>query len=74
MIESKHESEEAWLLTVRQVLSLCQVGRTFLYEQIRSNRLRATKIGRLTRFRREDVEAWLRSFNASPNAGTRSDS
>jgi excisionase family DNA binding protein len=60
---NKDESME--LITVRELMASCSVGRTFIYEEIKKGRLRRLKVGRLTRFRRADVEAWLATHNTS---------
>ncbi len=38
------------------------VGRSFLYEQIKAGKLKATKVGRRTAVLDEDARAWLRSL------------
>lgn len=45
--------------SVPELQQLTSIGRSFLYEEIRQGRLRATKAGRRTLFLADDVVAWL---------------
>jgi excisionase family DNA binding protein len=47
------------LLTIPEFINWCRLGRTRVYEEIGSGRLRAIKIGRRTFVRRDDALAWL---------------
>lgn len=49
------------LLTIPEFIGWCRLGRTRVYEEIGSGRLRAIKIGRRTFVRRDDALAWLDS-------------
>ena len=63
MREDQHFEQPATLdqlLTIQEVLARLSIGRTYLYEQIRSGHLRPVKLGRMTRFREAEVAAWLR--------------
>ena len=50
---------EPMLLTVDEVQELTQLGRTKVYELIRSGELPVVRIGRLLRIRRQALERWL---------------
>lgn len=45
------------LLSIQEVQDLLQVRRNWIYERIKSGELKRIKLGRLLRFKREDVEA-----------------
>ena len=65
---------EAELLTTAQVLELLQIGRTKLWELVRSGSLPAYRIGEGStaplRYRRSEVLAWLDARRvAAPVAG-----
>ena len=47
------------LLTVAQVAERLQVKPARVYEAVKDRRLRAVKVGRLLRFRPQDLEAFL---------------
>ena len=47
------------LLTLPQVAELLQVKPPRIYEMVADRRLRAVKVGRLLRFRPQDVEAYI---------------
>lgn len=59
----RNEDEGSWtegrLLTVNDVSDLLQVAQTFVYRHARE--IGAIKVGSHLRFRREDLEAWLRT-------------
>jgi excisionase family DNA binding protein len=50
---------EPQLLTVEEVISRLAVSRATLYRLVRAGELRALKIGRVTRFRASDVQAFI---------------
>ena len=50
---------ELILLTVKDVQSVTQLGRTKIYELMRDGELPYIKIGRSVRVRRQDLVDWL---------------
>ena len=50
---------EPMLLTVEDVQNVIQLGRTKVYEMIRTGELPVIRIGRSVRVRREALERWL---------------
>lgn len=46
--------------SVRQISEIYSIGRTKIYEELKSGRLRARKIGKHTVILEEDAEDWLR--------------
>jgi excisionase family DNA binding protein len=51
---------EAILLRIHpDVTGLTNLGRSTIYQEIASGRLRVVKIGRSVRVRRDDLETWL---------------
>ena len=46
-------------LEINELARRAKIGRTLLYEEIRSGRLEARKIGRRTIILAEDARAWL---------------
>jgi excisionase family DNA binding protein len=42
-----------------EVTGLTRLGRTTVYAEIAAGRLRAVKVGRSVRIRRDDLEAWI---------------
>jgi excisionase family DNA binding protein len=63
--------DAAKLLKVRDVVREYGVGRTTIYEALKLRQLAAIKLGRSTRFWRDDVETWLRNQAQYRNANTR---
>ncbi|MEX1205657.1 MAG: helix-turn-helix domain-containing protein [Dongiaceae bacterium] len=53
------ESAGKLLLDFADIRREYGLSRTFMYRQLEVGALRAVKVGRLTRFRRDDVEAWI---------------
>lgn len=45
--------------SVAEAVEASGVGRSFLYEQIKSGRLKARKLGRRTLILAEDMQSWL---------------
>ncbi|MGV7030676.1 helix-turn-helix domain-containing protein [Methylobacterium symbioticum] len=45
--------------SVAEAVGASGVGRSFLYEQIKSGRLKARKLGRRTLILAEDLQSWL---------------
>ncbi|QEN88586.1 helix-turn-helix domain-containing protein [Labrys sp. KNU-23] len=58
---------QALLHRINDVVRMTNVGRTTIYGEIASGRLRIVKLGRATLVRDEDLHAWLdgMSVNAS---------
>ena len=50
------------LFTITEVTKRCNVGRSTVYRENKADRLPFVKIGRATRIRESDLEAWLDSF------------
>lgn len=53
------------LLTVQDVQDLLQLGRSTVYELIRTGELPSVRIGRSVRIRRETLESWLADIEAA---------
>jgi len=51
------------LLTIPQFCSEYSVSRSLLYRLLRQGELSAVKVGRLTRIRRDDADAWARRLS-----------
>ncbi len=47
------------LLTPQQVCEMLQIKPPRIYEMVKDRRLKAVKVGRLLRFRPQDVEAFI---------------
>ncbi len=52
-------SEE--LMTTEEVAGYLRVKLSTVYEWARNGKIPATKVGRLWRFRQEQIEAWVRN-------------
>ena len=52
------------LLTADEVAEMIGMGVDWIYEQSRRGRIPTVKLGRYRRYRREAIEAWLRSLEA----------
>lgn len=66
------ERPEAVLLKIHpDVTGLTNLGRSTIYNEIAAGRLRAVKIGRAVRVRRDDLDRWLdrHTTAAGPEAG-----
>lgn len=50
------------LLTINQVASLLNLGRTKTYEIVRSGKIKSLKVGSRRLIRREDVELYVNSI------------
>ncbi len=57
--------EERWL-SAKEVSEYLGVGRSTVYKWIERHELPAHKIGRLWKFRREEVDAWIRNDQMIP--------
>lgn len=66
MIETRDHEQGQLLrprtLSIGEFVQQYGVGRTTTYEEIKSGRLRARKIGKRTIIDVEDAEAWLRNL------------
>ena len=64
---------EAILLKIHpDVTGLTSLGRTTIYAEIAAGRLRAVKVGRAVRVRRDDLDRWLdRYTNGGDPEGAR---
>lgn len=51
------------------ILQMVPIGRSKLYEEIKSGRLRHSKMGRKTLFLLKDVLSWLEAMNSYSNIG-----
>jgi len=58
------------LLTVKDVQELTQLGRTMVYELIRTGALPTVRFGRVIRVRREALETWLQEKETEEQALT----
>ncbi len=56
---------------LNELLELQPCGRSFVYEEIKAGRLRATKAGRRTIFLADDVASWLESLRTSRDVSIR---
>jgi len=65
MDDGSVRSQPAMLLTPPEVADLLRVKLPRVYEAVKDRRLRAIKIGRLLRFRPQDVNAFLESHTLS---------
>ena len=54
----------AYLITIDEFCTQYRVSRSLAYRLLSDGRLRAVKVGRLTRIRQEDAEAWARGLGA----------
>ncbi len=59
---TRHEPDQQERLLLRihpDVTRITNLGRTTIYNEIATGRLRAVKFGRAVRVRRDDLEAWI---------------
>ncbi len=59
-------SEDEQLLSLKQAASLLHVSRSSMYRMIRRGELPATRVGGRTRFRIDDLRAFLRRKESEP--------
>ena len=52
--------QDVWLSTT-QVCKWLQVDKDWLYDQVRKNEIPCVKVGRLLRFHRQELTAWIES-------------
>lgn len=48
--------------TIPEACKICGIGRSSLYSEMKSGRLKASKVGRRTIIRSSDLDAWLESL------------
>lgn len=66
MDSNRNESIPVIALTTEQVQEVCGIGRTRLYELLKSGELPARKLGKRTLILRADLEAFLTSLTVYP--------
>lgn len=54
------------LMTVNEVAAYLRVKPSSVYEWAQAGKIPAAKVGRLWRFHRDEIEAWVRSGGAHP--------
>lgn len=64
----ERRSDQPRAQSIDQFCRCYGIGRTMVYAQIKTGRLRARKLGRRTIIIRDDAEEWLRNL---PSAGAR---
>jgi len=57
------------LLTVEEVADFLRVKPSTVYEWAKQGKIPASKVGRLWRFSKQDIEAWVRNGGAQPHDG-----
>jgi len=62
------------LMDIKQVAAYLQITEATAYNWAQSGKLPGIKIGRIWRFRPEDIEAWLDENMYGPRAAQRADS
>jgi len=67
MAKEGHVCEPLLLRIHPDATYLTKMGRTTLYGEIAAGNLRAIKIGRSVRIRREDLEAWIERHTTGSN-------
>jgi len=60
----QQETTPGGAMTVAEFCASYNIGRTFLYQQIKEGRLAARKAGTRTLIERAEAERWLRSLPA----------
>lgn len=66
-------SVEETLMDIKQVAAYLQITEATAYNWAQGGELPGIKIGRIWRFRREDIEAWLDENMRRPRPGERRD-
>lgn len=64
--------DEDTLMDIRQVAAYLQINDATAYNWAQTGKLPGIKIGRIWRFRREDIEAWLDENMQGPKPEARS--
>ena len=59
---------EPGLLTAAYVAQLLGVPTSWVYDQARSGRIPTVTLGRYRRFRRQAIEAWIKSLEERPGS------
>lgn len=57
------------LLTIEEAAGFLSVKVSWLYEQVRLGRVPSYRVGKFRRFRRGELEEWLRGRKDGPNGG-----
>jgi excisionase family DNA binding protein len=60
--ERRHPAPERLVLTVAEVMDSTGLSRQYVYNEIKSGRLRSLKVGRRRLVRIPDLDPWLDSF------------
>lgn len=60
---------EHTLMDIKQVAAYLQINEATAYNWAQDGRLPGIKVGRIWRFRREDIEAWLDENMQGPRPG-----
>jgi excisionase family DNA binding protein len=58
--KERHARARQRAFSIRQFSEIYSIGRTKIYEELKSGRLRARKIGKHTVILEDDAENWLR--------------
>lgn len=61
--------DQVFAYSINDAAQVAGIGRTTLYDEIRTGRLNARKAGRRTLILREDLQAWLAALPARQPAG-----
>jgi excisionase family DNA binding protein len=62
---ARKEEKDA-LLDVHQLAEYLNVSKSWIYDQIRSNELPHSKLGKYLRFRRRDIDKWIETKSFKP--------
>jgi excisionase family DNA binding protein len=64
--DRRSSSEPDVLLTPSEAAAVLKIGRSKLYELMARGAINSVKLGRCRRFRRSDLELFIRSLEATP--------
>jgi len=64
---------DSHFLTTEEVLDYLQINLRTVYRLIKTGKIPAFRVGRLWRFRRRDIEAWLEKSRSARHAGEHED-
>lgn len=70
MSQNHHQPQPNLALTIEQAQEACCIGRTRLYELLKSGELPARKLGKRTLVLRADLDRFLTSLASYPTAQT----